>query len=73
MLPAPLLLSSFTVRHGTSLLTSHTSAHRAAQYFTPFGVQAAWAPCSGCASGVGQAVAGALGELPQGTLLASGL
>ncbi|KAI3427176.1 hypothetical protein D9Q98_007113 [Chlorella vulgaris] len=39
-LPTPLLLSSFTVRHGTSLLTSPTATRRAAQYFTPFGLLA---------------------------------
>ncbi|KAI3427913.1 hypothetical protein D9Q98_006305 [Chlorella vulgaris] len=39
-LPAPLLLSSLTVRHGTSLLTSPTATRRAAQYFTPFGLLA---------------------------------
>ncbi|KAL4856066.1 Transposon TX1 uncharacterized protein [Chlorella vulgaris] len=39
-LPAPLLMSSFTVRRGTSLLTSPTATRRAAQYFTPFGLLA---------------------------------
>jgi hypothetical protein len=75
-LPAPLLLSSFTLRHSTSLLASPTATHHAARHFTPFGVlagAAAPAPAAAVqASLAGTAVAGAPGELPQGSLLAYG-